>query len=279
MRRISNVALTFTLCAGALAAQTGTHARATVAKLKPGELAVSAIARADDKAWMDEVEVQRKVAKQGKGDILFIGDSITAGFPNAYVKRETNGKSELVYFFSYYWGRFQVADFGIGGDMTQNVIWRLEQGTLDGLNPKLVVLLIGTNNGSDGVPYAIQDVADGVAAIIRILRAKLPASKILLMGVFPRGTWPEGWKRIKDLNVILSKMDDGKTIQFMDIGNKLTPDGVPTTDIQPDLLHLNGRGYDIWAQAIQPVILKAMGRPASEALPPLYVPAPAVAKP
>ena len=191
--------------------------------------------------------------------------------PNG-VGQEKDGKQQRVSLFNRYWGRFNAVHFGIPGDMTQNVIYRLEQGTLDGLSPKLVILLIGTNNGSDGVAYSLQDTANGIAAVVKVIRERSPKSKVLLMGVFPRGTAPEGLKKIKDLNAILATLDDGKTVRFMDIGDKLAPNGVPTRDIQPDLLHLNWRGYDIWAQAIQPVVLETFGRPMSEALPPLYMP-------
>jgi lysophospholipase L1-like esterase len=184
------------------------------------------------------------IAKEGKAQVVFLGDSITAGWAGA-------GKEAWEKNFS----QWNPANFGIGGDRTQHVLWRIENGELEGIKPKVAVIMIGTNNtGSDSA----ESIASGVAKIVSSVRTKLPSTQILLLAVFPRGNKPDGklgagYEKIKEINGTLAKLDDGKTIHFLDIGDKFIQgkDSL-SAEIMPDFLHLSPAGYQIWADAIMP---------------------------
>jgi lysophospholipase L1-like esterase len=198
--------------------------------------------------WMSSHEAFVKQAKQGGIDLLFLGDSITAGW-----LWDGGG---LNVWNKYYVPR-HAAEFGIGYDRTQNVLWRIEHGELDGIKPKVVVLLIGTNNAGNednGKPRnTTPEIIEGVTAVVSELRARLPESKILLFGIFPRGgTNDPVREQVRAVNAQLAKLDDGKTVKFMDVGSKfLGPDGTLSRDIMPDLLHPNEKGYQIWAATME----------------------------
>ncbi len=184
------------------------------------------------------------VAKEGKAQVVFLGDSITAGWAGP-------GKEAWAKTFAQY----EPANFGIGGDRTQHVLWRIENGELDGLKPKALVLMIGTNNTALD---SAQDIAKGVTKIVETVRTKLPETKILLLGVFPRGDRPSGQlgaanEKIKQINAVIAKLDDGQKVHYLDIGDKFTQ-GKDVLDkaIMPDFLHLSPAAYQIWADAIAP---------------------------
>ncbi len=186
-------------------------------------------------------------AKEGKAELIFLGDSITAGW---------GGKKDI---WDKAFGAYKPANFGIGGDRTQHVLWRITNGELDGIKAKAVVLMIGTNNsGSDSA----EGIAKGITVIVETIRAKQPQAKILLLAVFPRGEKASpnpGRDKLKQVNAIIAKLDDGKNIFFEDIGSKfLKPDGSLTKDIMPDFLHLSAAGYQIWADAIGPKLAELM---------------------
>jgi len=192
-----------------------------------------------------------QIAQEGKSQLVFLGDSITAGW---------GGKKDI---WEKAFGKYQPANFGIGGDRTQHVLWRLQNGELDGIKPKACVVMIGTNNsGSDPA----EGIAKGVTAIVETIRAKQPQAKILLLAVFPRGEKPStpekanaGRDKLKQVNEIIAKLDDGKNVHFLDIGAKfLQPDGSISKDIMPDFLHLSAAGYQIWADAISPKLAELM---------------------
>ena len=179
------------------------------------------------------------IAKAGGVDVLFLGDSITAGW---------RGSKEI---WDKSFGSYKPANFGIGGDRTQHVLWRITNGELDGIKPKVVVLMIGTNNsGSDDDA----GIAKGVTAIVKAIHEKSPATKVLLLAVFPRGEKPNAQReKLTKVNQTIAKLDDGKSVHYLDIGAKfLTADGTLTKDIMPDFLHLSKAGYQIWADAITP---------------------------
>jgi lysophospholipase L1-like esterase len=187
-------------------------------------------------------------AKMGEGQLVFLGDSITAGWAG-------NGKEVWAKAF----GAFKPLNFGIGGDRTQHVLWRIENGELETIKPKAAVVMIGTNNsGTDPA----EGIAKGVTRIIETIRAKQPQAKILLLAVFPRGEKPSpnpGRDKLKKVNEIIAKLDDGKNVFFLDIGAKfMQPDGTLTKDIMPDFLHLSPAGYQIWADAISPKLAELM---------------------
>lgn len=188
-----------------------------------------------------------KIAKEGKAELVFLGDSITAGWAS---KKEIWEKA---------FGAYKPANFGIGGDRTQHVLWRITNGELDVIKPKAVVLMIGTNNsGADSA----EGIAKGVTVIVNTIREKQPQAKILLLAVFPRGEKESpnpGRAKLKEVNATIAKLDDGKNVHFLDIGEKfLQPDGSITKEIMPDFLHLSAAGYQIWADAIGPKLAELM---------------------
>jgi lysophospholipase L1-like esterase len=190
------------------------------------------------------------ISKEGKAELVFLGDSITQGW-------EGNGKAV----WEKHWAPLNAANFGIGGDRTEHVLWRLENGNFDGLKPKAIVLMIGTNNTGhqkpDGYQSPAKNTAEGVKVILEKLKAKAPQAKILVLGIFPRGATPDDkWrKQNEETNAIVKTFADDKTVFYMDIGPKfLAADGTLTKEIMPDLLHLSPKGYEIWAEAIEPKV-------------------------
>jgi lysophospholipase L1-like esterase len=211
--------------------------------------------------WVKRHESFNVISKKGEAQLVFLGDSITQGW-------EGNGKEV----WGKTWAPLKAANFGIGGDRTEHVIWRLQNGNFDGIKPKLVVLMIGTNNTGHngrlaaehgGAVYAssAEQTAEGVKMILDILGKKLPETKVLLLGIFPRGATKDDAMRKQNVatNNLISGFADNKRIYFMDIGNTfLQPDGTLSKDIMPDLLHLNAKGYQMWADAIEGKVKELM---------------------
>ena len=189
-------------------------------------------------------------AKEGKGQLLFLGDSITAGWAGG--GKEVWAKS---------FGQWTPVNFGIGGDRTQHVLWRIVNGELENIQPKATVIMIGTNNvGGDSA----EAIAKGVTKIVETVHQRIPATKILLLAVFPRGDKSNAgklgdpWKKLQQVNEIIAKLADNKTVYYLDIGDKFIVDGAIPLDIMPDSLHPNGKGYQIWADAITPKLTELM---------------------
>ncbi|MBC7817449.1 MAG: GDSL family lipase [Planctomycetaceae bacterium] len=201
-----------------------------------------------DGNWMKRHESFNERVKKGNVDLLLIGDSITQGW-------ETAGKAVWE---KYYTPRNAV-NLGIGGDRTQHVLWRLDNGNIEGLSPKAAVLMIGTNNS--GMNSSVQ-IAEGVEAIVKKLRAKLPKTKILVLAIFPRGATIDDARRKVNIgaNRSIAKLADGEMVHFLDIGDKfLNDDGTLSKEVMPDLLHLNEKSYTTWAAAIEPKLKELMG--------------------
>lgn len=198
--------------------------------------------------WLNRHESMVQEAKKyTDAKLLFVGDSITDGW---------RGGGRRV--FNEYYADLHTFNIGISGDCTQHVLWRLDHGEIDGLSPKVVVLMIGTNNNRS--PDA--DIARGVKAVVESLRQKLPQSKILLLGVFPRGANPDNPLRakLKKVNEVIAKLDDGKNVTFLDIGEKfLEADGSLSKSVMPDALHPCDKGYGIWADAMNPTLEQLLG--------------------
>ncbi len=195
-----------------------------------------------DENWKKRHEGFVEIAKKGNVDVLFIGDSITDAW------RSTGKKV-----WDKEYEPLKAANFGIGGDQTQHVLWRLQNGEMDGIKPKVAVVMIGTNN-LGGNP-SNEFIADGIKAVVEEIHKKSPETKVLLLGVFPRSPKAEDnvRDRIKEINKTLAKLDDGKGVKYLDIGEKfLGKDGELTKDIMPDFLHLTPKGYEIWAESIRP---------------------------
>ncbi|MEI6231417.1 MAG: GDSL-type esterase/lipase family protein [Planctomycetota bacterium] len=186
--------------------------------------------------------------KKGNNDLVFIGDSITDGWRGGGKKVWDEAFAPL-----------KALNLGIGGDRTQHVLWRLQNGELEGYEAKLCVIMIGTNNGADSK----EDVAAGITAIVNEIKKRQPKSKILLLGIFPRSPKAADGARVKNnlVNDIVAKLDDGgKTLKYMDIGDKfLDANKDLPKDIMPDFLHPNAKGYQIWADAILPTVKDMLG--------------------
>ncbi len=185
-------------------------------------------------AYMDQT-------KNRKFDLCLLGDSITDMWPGNL--------------FAKYFGKYNAAGFGIGGDRTENVLWRLEQGELKGTNPKVIVLLIGTNNSGFNTG---EEIAVGVTAVVTKLRTMLPQTKILLLGIFPKRD--PNRARTDAANPIIAKLDDGKMIRFLDVGRHLLDkDGNILDGILSDAVHLTPKGYEIWGDRMAPLLAEMMG--------------------
>lgn len=193
--------------------------------------------------------IQRAKDNPGPCDIVFIGDSITQGWEGA-------GKNV----WAKYYGPRKCLNFGVGGDRTQHVLWRFENGQLDGLKPKVAVLMIGTNN-SNNQDNTEAEILAGVQAIVKQLRERLPATKVIINGIFPRGkTFSAQRGKILQVNQALEKLADGKTVFYIDFGSQLIePDGSIAVEMMKDALHPGERGYEIWAAAIEPKLKELLG--------------------
>jgi len=213
-----------------------------------------------DGNWMKRHDSFNARVQEGNADLIFIGDSITQGW-------EVNGKSVWEEFYA----KRNAVNLGISGDRTQHVLWRLDHGNVEGINPKLAVLMIGTNNSGTNTS---EQIAEGVKLIVEKLRAKLPNTKVLVLAVFPRGAnvdasknktekgFPDDKNRKvnEGANAIIQKLADNKNVFYLDIGPKfLGDDGTLSRDIMPDLLHLNDKSYRIWAESIEPKVKELMG--------------------
>jgi lysophospholipase L1-like esterase len=201
-----------------------------------------------------------EIAKRGGVDVLFLGDSITDAWGG-----EGHGKGGGNAIFQEEFVPLKAANFGIGGDRTQHVLWRLQNGELDDIQPKVVMLMIGTNN-SNGKDNTAEEIADGIKAIVKEIHKKSPKTKVLLLGIFPRhtGRTEEANKaqmdKIREVNKIIAKLDDGgKTVKYLDIGEKFMKDDTIPRDIMPDQLHLSAKGYRIWADAVKGPIKELLG--------------------
>lgn len=194
-------------------------------------------------------------AKEGPIGVLFLGDSITEGWRKA------------PHIWEHYYGKDQPANFGIGGDRTQHVIWRIAHGELDGIHPKVVVLMLGTNNSADNTA---EEIAAADQKIVEMIRAKIPDTKVLLLAVFPRGARKDKQGVITEraqadaahrmavinaVNARLAQLDDGRNVRYLDIGAQfLGQDGKIPFTIMADQLHPTPAGYELWAEAMQPLL-------------------------
>jgi lysophospholipase L1-like esterase len=202
------------------------------------------VARTDQAQYFHDHIVQ---AHSHPVDLVFDGDSIT----DFWQAGDRGGP-----LLQSLYGPRNVIDYAISGDRTEHVLWRLQHGELQGLHPKLAMLMIGTNNLGES---SSQEIADGITQIVQTYRTQCPDMHVLLLGIFPRAPSPAAPERakIKEINAIISKLDDGAHVTYLDIGDKfLQPDGTLSTDIFPDSLHPNTKGYQIWADAVQPMIDK-----------------------
>jgi beta-glucosidase len=240
--------LVLTLSWAQLSATAQTAAPAAAAEVHPNT-AIIPVPRTGGATNRQSLVLQRAKAAPGDYDIEFIGDSIMQGW-------EGRGKNVWQ---EYYGGR-KVINFGVGGDRTQHVLWRFENGQLDGIKAKVAVVMIGTNN-SNKDDNSEADILEGVTAIVNQIRTRQPETKILLLGIVPRGkTFSPQRGKILQVNQALAKLDDGQHIFYLDFGSQLIEnDGSISKSIMPDYLHPNETGYKIWAAATEPKLKELLG--------------------
>lgn len=199
-------------------------------------------ARTED--WW-QLRHQQKIAERqamnNKVDLLFLGDSITHAW-------ETEGEQA----WQQYFASENALNLGYAGDRTEHMLWRIQQGEINELSPKWVVLLAGTNNAGHRHDSP-EDISAGIGLILKEIKRRLPASKIVLMAIFPRSRDPKKRMRIKidQANSILQGLTDKKTIFWLNINQQfLTNEGVLLESVMPDLLHPNAAQYKTWAKSL-----------------------------
>jgi lysophospholipase L1-like esterase len=196
--------------------------------------------------WLAMHERLKTRAAQGNVGLLFLGDSITQGMDGVQDLLQQN------------WGQYQPANFGIGGDGTQHLLWRLQHGETKGLQPRLAVILIGTNNLGDSHD---RDIVTGVKEVVEELHKQLPQTKVLVLGILPRAQLVNDplRGRVGHVNSGLAKLADGKTTFYVDIGDKLIErDGSISPEVMSDFLHPTRRGYQLMFEAIKPTVDKLL---------------------
>lgn len=200
--------------------------------------------KGDEKNWWQERHESKSIeAKKNKWDIIFLGDSITHSW-------ETAGKKT----WNKYYRKRNALNLGFSGDRTEHVLWRLDNGEFEEVQPKVVVLMIGTNNTGHrkDPPKAI---AAGVEKIIERISTKSPTTKILLLAIFPRSEKVSDPQRKNNdrTNALIKQLAKKDGVTYLDINERfLLPDGTLSKEIMPDLLHPKQKGYAIWAEAIEP---------------------------
>lgn len=231
---------------------------ATAQTAPPGPADV-ARARTDRNSMIAHEQLLAK-RTQGRIDIYFQGDSIVRRW----------GATDYPEFLANWNENFRgwnAANFGWGADRTENILWRLENGELDGVNPRVIVLLAGTNNvgRQPGDDAKVADVTRGVRAIVELMQRKAPAATIILTAIFPRNDNVAVMPTITAINRNLAALADGRRIRFLDVNDKLADargvvfDGV----LNPDRLHPSLAGYQIWADALKPIFTELLGPPSA----------------
>lgn len=213
--------------------------------------------RTDKNSQLAHAQLVAK-AKQGGIDVYFVGDSITrrwgaTDYPQLLANWTTN-------FFGW-----NAGNFGWGADATQNILWRLENGELDGVNPKIIVLLAGINNVGTvpGGEEKIENITRGLKAIVKVCQAKAPNAVIIVTGIFPRNDNMAVVPEINRINENLAKLADGKKIRYLNVNDKLADaEGKLFPGMAHDKLHLTVKGYQVWADGLKPLFTEILGPPA-----------------
>jgi lysophospholipase L1-like esterase len=224
----------------------------------PPFAADAAVPRMDANSLVAHAQLLEKASKPGgtRIDVYFEGDSITrrwgaVDYPGLLANWRRNFTG------------WNAANFGWGADRIQNILWRLENGELDKVNPKIIVLQAGTNNIGGG--DAAQDIVKGLQAVIQIMRSKAPDATIVATGIFPRND-REAWPVIQQVNGSLAKLADGRQVRFLDINARLADTNGQLFEgmMNPDKLHPSEKAYQLWAEALKPIFLEILGPPGTE---------------
>ena len=198
-------------------------------------------------------------AKQGRIDVYFVGDSITRRWG------ATDYPDFLANWKKHFHG-WNAGNFGWGADSTQHILWRLQNGELDGVNPKVIVILAGTNNVGRTPPddAKVAEITRGLEAIVATCRQKAPAATLVLTAIFPRNDNPAVVPGINRINANLARLADGKSIRFLNVNAQLADqDGTLFPGMAGDKLHLSLKGYDVWAAGLKPILTELLGPPAA----------------
>jgi lysophospholipase L1-like esterase len=228
----------------------------------PASLADRAEPRMDATSQLAHQQLLEK-AKQGQIDVYFVGDSITRRWGTS----DPQYKNLLANWSANFYG-WNAADFGWGADSTQNILWRLENGELDGVNPKIIVILAGTNNvGSQpGDDAKVAEITRGLKAILDVCQEKAPAATIILTGIFPRNDNMAVMPTINKINENLAQFADGKKVRYLNANDRLANqdgklfDGMMNAK---DKLHPTAKGYQVWADGLKPIFTEILGPPAA----------------
>jgi lysophospholipase L1-like esterase len=214
------------------------------------------VPRSDANSQTAHQQLLEKMHK-GRIDLYFEGDSITRRWG------ATDYPELLANWTQNFFG-WNAGDFGWGADRVENILWRLENGELDGLNPKVIVLLAGTNNVPGGDATAI---TAGIQAILGLMREKAPGATIILTAIFPRNDNMAYLATINQINENLAKTADGQKIRYLNVNDKLADsegrlfEGMMNAH---DKLHPTLKGYQVWADGLKPIVTELLGPPASE---------------
>jgi lysophospholipase L1-like esterase len=237
---------------------------------------VTPVARTDANSRLAHEQLLEK-AKKGRIDVYFTGDSITRRWgATDYPEFLANWKQNF-----HGWN---AANFGWGGDTVQNVLWRLTNGELDGVNPKVIVVMAGTNNVGTRVPPGgeeakVTEIAEGLKAVLDTCREKAPEAVVILMGITPRNDNPAAMGIIDKVNERLARLADGKKVRHLNVNDKLADkEGKLLEGMSPDRLHLSVKGYQVWADALKPILTELLGPPAKVDLAPPPTGDPSAAK-
>jgi lysophospholipase L1-like esterase len=224
------------------------------------------VARTDPNSRTAHEQLLEK-AKKGRIDVYFVGDSITRRWgATDYPDFLANWKQNF-----YGWN---AANFGWGGDTIQNILWRLHNGELDEVKPRIIVVMAGTNNlgtatPAEGDEARVADLTQGLQAILDVCRKKAPDAVLILMGITPRSDKPALMAVINKVNERMGKLADGKKIRFLNINDQLADkEGKLREGMSPDGLHLSAKGYQVWADALKPLFTELLGPPAKDDLAP-----------
>ncbi|MGO9115004.1 MAG: GDSL-type esterase/lipase family protein [Thermoguttaceae bacterium] len=230
--------------------------------LSPSTAADQAVPRTDANSKLAHEQMLESL-KNGRIDVYFVGDSITRRW------RATDYPLLLANWNENFFG-WNAANFGWGADTIQNILWRMRYGELDGVDPKIIVLLAGANNvgNTPASDPKMSDIARGIKALLKVMRAKAPKATIIVMGILPRndGADPTAvMPSIKRINENIAKFADGKTIRYLNINDKLADkDGKLIDGMTGDGLHLSLKGYQVWADALKPLFMELLGPAAKE---------------
>jgi lysophospholipase L1-like esterase len=219
--------------------------------------------RADANSRLAHQQLLAK-AKSGRIDVYFEGDSITRRWG------ATDYPELLAHWKESFFG-WNAADFGWGADRIENILWRLQNGELDGVHPKVIVLLAGTNNlgdtaSADGIDSAVTNITRGLGAVVDVMRAKAPGAVIVVTAIFPRNDNLAVMPVINGVNRNLEQLADGKAIRYLNINRMLADDAGKLFDgmMNADKVHPALKAYQVWADALKPIFTELLGPPESE---------------